>query len=320
MLMKSGYKPFLLFLIGAVLLCFMADFSPAYCQEELPKIKKANVKKKKKEVSTADILGSAGSAQGSVDSIETMVGKLGFDYVTGTDGVDIKPPKPKPKKPYVGDYTGNTIMGSNGLIEVAAPQTTPRGKFQVGAQYLHRRIQTSPELQLNARVMFQTLTFGVLKNAELGFGSSGYYKSSNNTTFLTGKLRLTNPETSKLQASFGFQSIDFGSTGVSNLTNYFGLFSFNLHGSKIYFQLTNDGINNFNNVTVKSGLIIQMKELTSQPTSLILEVLQDANNNFSKYNFGLRTAVAENALFDLFLMKDININELSPAVGLNLKF
>ncbi|HNY11617.1 MAG TPA: hypothetical protein PKK26_08520 [Candidatus Wallbacteria bacterium] len=320
MLMRSGYKPFLLFLIGAILLCFMADLSPAYGQEELPRVKKAKAKKKKKEVSTADILGSAGSDQGSIDSIETMVGKLGYDYVAGTEGVNIKTPKPKPKKPYVGDYTGNTLMASNGLIEIGAPQTTPRGKFQVGAQYLHRRIQSSPDLQLNARVMFQTLTFGILKNAEVGFGSSGYYKSSNNTTFLTGKLRLTNPETSKLQASFGFQSIDFGTTGVSNLTNYFGLFSFDVHGSKIYFQLMNDGVNNFSNVTVRGGLIIQMKELTSQPSSLIVEVIQDANNNFSKYNFGIRTAVAENALFDLFLMKDININELSPAVGLNLKF
>jgi|GEM_PF-3678952 len=289
------------------------------------KIKKSVVNKKtasaeKKPVSDADILKSAGAGLENVDDVNVAVNKLGYDYVSGTDGVNIKSPVKKPVKPYLGNFLANTLMASNGLIEIAAPDTTARGKFQVGAQYLHRRIQSSPSLQLNARVMFQTLTFGVLKNAEVGFGSSGYYKSSNNTTFLSGKFRLTNPEKSKFDFALGVQAIDFGSEGIANVTNYFGSASFDVHGSKIYFEAINDGDNSSYDLTMKGGVMIQMKDLVAQPSCIIVEAIQDSNNNFSKYNFGIRTAFAENALFDMFLMKDININELSPAVGLSLKF
>ncbi len=297
-----------------------------FAQVELkPKITKSkpgvSVKSVKKAEPTNDqILKAAGAGVEDIDNIDVAVDKLGYDNVSGTDGVSIKSPLPKPKKPYLGNFTANTLMASNGLIELASPEPTGRGKFQVGAQYLHRRIQSSPSLQLNARVMFQTLTFGVMKNAEVGFGSSGYYKSANNTTFLTTKMRLTNPERSKFDFALGAQTIDFGSSDIANVTNYFGTAAFDLHGSKIYFQATNDGNNSYYDLTMKGGVIIQMRELVPQPSCLIIEALQDVNNNFSRYNFGIRTAVAENALLDMFLMKDININELSPAVGLSLKF
>jgi len=211
-------------------------------------------------------------------------------------------------------------MSGNGLIELPTPNTTARGKFQVGAQYLHRRLQISPSLQLNARVMFQSLSFGLLKNLEVGFGSSGYYKSANNTTYFTTKFRITNPEKSRVQLAAGVQSIDFGSSSVANQSNYFGTASFDMNGSKIYLNMINDGQNNFSNITVRGGAMILLRELMAQPSCLIIEAIQDVNNNFSRYNFGIRTAVSDNALFDLFLMKDINVNELSPAVGINLKF
>ncbi|MEZ7890531.1 MAG: hypothetical protein QMC67_02170 [Candidatus Wallbacteria bacterium] len=326
MLMKTFQKSSLIAIIAIVIFCFFMDISVAYCQVDVTAGKSASQKtsskkkKKKKTTSDSDVLKAAGSAVLDTDSSEVMVDKLGFDYVAAKDGENIKQPKPEPKKPYTGSFFGNTLMGSNGLIEIAAPDTTPRGKFQIGAQYLHRRIQTTPSLQLNARVMFQTISFGVLKNAEIGFGSSGYYKSSNNTTFLTGKFRVTNPEKTKFQASVGFQAVDFGSSGVTNSNNYFGLFSYDVSGSNIYFQVINDGNNSSANLTVKGGVIVKMKEIMSQPSCLIVEAIQDYNNNFSKYNFGVRTPIADNALFDLFLMKDINLNELSPAVGVNLKF
>lgn len=324
---RSRYKN-LLFAAALFSALFLTPHAQLFAQTEAkPKITRSKpgvtVKSvKKAEPSTEDILKAAGAVPESadIDKIDVAVDKLGFDNISGTDGVSIKTPLPKPKKPYLGNFTANTLMASNGLIELITPEPTARGKFQVGAQYLHRRIQSSPSLQLNARVMFQTLTFGVMKNAEVGFGSSGYYKSANNTTFLTGKLRLTNPERSKFDFSLGAQTIDFGSSDITNVTNYYGSASFDLHGSKIYFQAINDGNNKYYDLTMRGGVIIQMHELVPQPSCLIIEALQDVNNNFSRYNFGIRTAVAENALMDLFLMKDININELSPAVGLSLKF
>lgn len=282
-------------------------------------------KSKKTEPKTNDILKAVGSElavdkNNNIDDINVVVDKLGYDNITGTDGVNIKTPKPKPKKPYLGNFSANTLMASNGLIEIPSPEPIQRGKFQVGVQYLNRRIQSLPDLQLNARVMFQTLTFGVLRNGEIGFGSSGYYKSTNNSTFLTGKLRLTNPERSKYDLAIGVQSIDFGSSDVENVTNYYGAAAFDLHGSKVYFQLINNGNNKYYDLTVRGGVIIHMNELVAQPSALIIEALQDINNNFSRYNFGIRTAFAENAIMDLFLMKDINLNELSPAVGASFKF
>ena len=323
---KSRYKTLLL--AAAVISALL--FNPnalLFAQTEVkPKITRSKpgvtVKSvKKAEPTTEDILKAAGGSDiADIDKVDVAVEKLGYDNISGTDGVSIKTPLPKPKKPYLGNFTANTLMASNGLIELVSPEPTGRGKFQVGAQYLHRRIQTSPSLQLNARVMFQTLTFGVMKNVEVGFGSSGYYKSSNNTTFLTGKIRLTNPERSKFDFSLGAQTIDFGSTDITNVTNYYGTAAFDIHGSKLYFQAVNDGNNKYYDLPMRGGVIIQMRELVPQPSCLIIEALQDVNNNFSRYNFGIRPAVAENALLDMFLMKDININELSPAVGLSLKF
>lgn len=320
MLMRNRNMTVFWIIVGALFSFLFAQVQPVLGQdtEIVPKVKKASKKKKKteKEPTVAELL----SAAGNIDTVESAVNKLGFDYVSGTEGVDVRAPKPKPRKPYLGDFTGNTLMCGNGLIEIPTPNTTPRGKFQVGAQYIHRRLQISPSLQLNARVMFQTLSFGLLKNVEAGFGSSGYYKSSNNTTYFTTKVRLTNPEKSKIQIAAGIQSIDFGSSSVSNQTNYFGTASFDLNGSKIYLNMLNDGNNKYSNITVRGGAMIQLRELIPQPSCLIVEAIQDVNNNFSRYNFGIRTAVSDNALFDLFLMKDININELSPAVGVNLKF
>ncbi len=306
-----------LFLNSPGLIYAQIEVKPGITQSK-PGISVKSVKKA--EPTNAEILKAAGAGVEDIDSVDVAVDKLGYDHISGTDGVTIKTPLPKPKKPYLGNFTTNTLMASNGLIELSSPEPTARGKFQVGAQYLHRRIQSSPSLQLNARVMFQTLTFGVMKNAEVGFGSSGYYKSANNTTFLTAKYRLTNPERSKFDFALGAQTIDFGSSDISNVTNYFGTAAFDMHGSKIYFQAINDGNNKYYDLTMKGGVIIQMRELVPQPSCLIIEALQDVNNNFSRYNFGIRTAIAENALLDMFLMKDININELSPAVGLSLKF
>ncbi len=326
---KKHYKTILSLITATVIasiLLFDFNVQAVYAGGEAPPVikksqpgTKINVSKKS-EPADKDIIKAAGGDIDDIENVGVALDKLGFDHISGTDAISIKTPLPKPKKPYLGNFTANTLMASNGLIELASPEPAARGKFQVGAQYLHRRIQSSPSLQLNARVMFQTLTFGVMKNAEVGFGSSGYYKSANNTTFLTAKYRLTNPERSKFDFALGVQTIDFGSSDVNNVTNYYGTAAFDMHGSKIYFQATNDGNNNYYDLTMKGGVIIQMRELVPQPSCLIIEALQDVNNNFSRYNFGIRTAIAENALFDMFLMKDININELSPAVGLSLKF
>lgn len=255
------------------------------------------------------------------DTVEVHINKLGFGFVDTEDG-EARATRPESAaiKEYEGDFRGLNMYGSNGLIEVTAPHTVGANHLQVGFNFIDRRIGDDAT-RLTARASFQHLNFGILDRLEAGFGSTGYYKSSSNTTYYNAKFRLTNPKIHRFSAAVGMRTLDFGSSATKNNTNYFAAFGFPMRYSELFLNAFNNSKNNWGDLTFSGGLLFTTDfSDVKYPVALMIEGLQDANNSFNKYNFGVRWAFTENAMIDLILIRDVNRNELSPSVGGTLTF
>ena len=253
------------------------------------------------------------------DKIENQMKKLGYGYVKSED---LEPEAELPNDPvpfeYEGDFSGLNMFGSNGLIEVTSPHTAGRETLQVGFNFIDRRIGNDDK-RITARASFQHLNFGLLNRLDIGFGSTGYYKSASNTTYTNVKLRLTNPKRNKFSLAVGLRNYDFGSSSSSNVTNYYGALGFPLKNAEFFLNMVNNSNDNIGDLTFSGGMIFS-GDFLRYPVALMIEGIQDKNNSFNKYNFGVRWAFSERAMIDFILVRDVNRDELSPSIGGTLSF
>jgi hypothetical protein len=259
------------------------------------------------------------SERDPIDRIDGQMEKLGYGYAK-PDDADAKALRPDDYVPfeYEGDFSGLNMFGSNGLIEVTSPHTAGRETLQVGFNFIDRRIGDDED-RITARASFQHLNFGLLERLDIGFGSTGYYKSSSNTTYTNLKFRLTNPERHRFSFSMGMRNYDFGSGGTGNVTNYYGALGFPLKNAEFFLNMVNNSNDNVGDLTFSGGMIFS-GDFLRYPVALMIEGIQDSNNSFNKFNCGVRWAFSERAMIDFIIVRDINRNELSPSIGGTLSF
>ncbi len=255
------------------------------------------------------------------DTVEVHINRLGYGFVEPEDGeAQAVRPEAAPIKEYEGDFRGLNMFGSNGLIETTAPHTLGANHLQVGFNFIDRRLGNDAN-RITARASFQHLNFGILDRLDAGFGSTGYYKSASNTTYYNAKLRLTNPKRHRFSAAVGVRTLDFGTATTKNTTNYYGALGFPMRYSELFLNAFNNAKDNWGDLTFSGGLLFTTDWSDFKyPVALMIEGLQDANNSFNKYNFGVRWAFTENAMIDLIMVRDVNRDEFSPAVGGTLTF
>lgn len=255
------------------------------------------------------------------DTVEVHLNKLGYGFVEPEDGeASAVRPEAEPIREYEGEFRGLNMFGSNGLMEVTAPHTLGANHLQVGFNFIDRRLGNDAN-RITARASFQHLNFGILDRLDAGFGSTGYYKSSSNTTYYNAKFRLTNPKRHKFSAAVGMRTLDFGSAATENTTNYYGSLGFPMRYSELFLNAFNNAKDNWGDLTFSGGLLFTTDWSDFRyPVALMIEGIQDADNSFNKYNFGVRWAFTENAMIDLILVRDVNREEFSPAVGGTLTF
>lgn len=256
------------------------------------------------------------------DTVENHIERLDYQVVDKKDAFPEGPKKDVvPAKLWDNKIYGLTLLGQTGLIEVVAPDTLDRSHFQIGYMFINRSIQQGT-IELSARTSFQSLNFGLVNRVEIGFGSSGYYKANNNTTYINGKVQLTNPLKHK-KASLALigRTFDFGSSAISNRTEYGAVGSLHLDKDhEIYVNGINYATNNFGNFAFNVGVLGRYWDRRKKPVILMAESVQDGNNNNSRFNFGVRVVPAEFGAIDVIVIKDITRNEFSLGVGGSLKF
>ena len=253
------------------------------------------------------------------DRIENQMKKLGYGYIKPEDGEPdaVLPHDPVPFE-YEGDFSGLNMFGSNGLIEVTSPHTAGRETLQVGFNFIDRRIGNDGD-RITARASFQHLNFGILDRLDVGFGSTGYYKSASNTTYTNVKFRLTNPERHRFSFAIGMRKYDFGSGSSANVTNYYGALGFPMKNSEFFLNMVNNSNDNIGDLTFSGGMIFS-GDVFRYPVALMIEGIQDKDNSFNKYNFGIRWAFTDRAMIDFILIRDVKREEFSPSIGGTLSF
>ncbi len=214
------------------------------------------------------------------DTVEVHMSKLGFGYARPDDAEPeaVLPDDYVPFE-YEGDFKGLNMLGSNGLIEVVSPHTAGRENLQIGFNFMDRRIGND-DTRITARASFQHLNFGLLNRLDVGFGSTGYYKSASNTTYTNLKFRITNPERHRFSAAVGMRNFDFGSSSSSNVTNYYGAIGFPMKHSEFFLNMVNNSNNNVGDLTFSGGMIFS-SDVIRYPVSLMIEGIQDENNSFN---------------------------------------